>query len=162
MGADRNRDYVSSRDRCFPAVLQTHQDGFVALSYVLFPVAIIIFQFYTIFTLKSGKHQPYIAIGIALEAFFESFFQLVLQIYTILYGYTITGKQIVAMCFSFFILSKASVDLDMEMFDRSVNITKTIGIYLQLVPGYAANICFRFVLDLIYCGELVAILDGCA
>ena len=124
-------------------LLSCRHDGYVALSYLLFPVAIIIFQFYTIFTLKGGKHQPYIAIGIALEAFFESFFQLVLQIYTILYGYTITGKQIVAMCFSFFILSKASVDLDMEMFDRSVNITKTIGIYLQLVPGYAANICFR-------------------
>ena len=124
-------------------LLSCRHDGYVALSYLLFPVAIIVFQFYTIFTLKGGKHQPYIAIGIALEAFFESFFQLVLQIYTILYGYTITGKQIVAMCFSFFILSKASIDLDTEMLDRSANVMKTIRMYLQLVPGYAANICFR-------------------
>jgi hypothetical protein len=110
-----------------------------------YPLAIIMFQFYSTFTCQGDVHQGYMAIGVALEAFVESFLQLVLQNYTILLGYEITWTQTLTICASFIMLSKASIDLDLEVYKHNLGSLSTSCLkhYFVLLPGYAATIAFR-------------------
>lgn len=110
----------------------------------LFPLTVILLQLYGLISYKNKEIHGFTAIGVALEAFLESFLQLVLQLYTIYYGYSVTTTQIVAICASFAILSKASIDLDLEMyFGDNLSVSDTIIHYTRIVPGYCATIAFR-------------------
>ena len=118
-------------------------DLIVTLLWLMFPVTVVIFQCYTAFTCQGKVYQGYIAIAVAIEAFLESFLQLTLQTYTIIYGYEITGIQIATICASFFILSTASINLDLEMNSHKLSICNSLLHYAKLVPGYAATVAFR-------------------
>ena len=109
----------------------------------MFPLTVIVFQFYSTFTCQEEAYQGYMAIGVALEAFLESFLQLILQTYTIFYGYEITNTQIAAICASFFFLSKASIDFDLEMYEHELSICDIVKHFAIMLPGYAATIAFR-------------------
>ena len=118
-------------------------DLIVMLLMAMFPLTVIVFQFYSTFTCQGEVYQGYMAIGVALEAFLESFLQLILQTYTIFYGYEITNTQIATICASFFILSKASIDFELEMYEREISICGTVKHFALVLPGYAATIAFR-------------------
>ena len=109
----------------------------------IFPLSVVVLQFYNTFTCGSDIYNGFMAIGVALEAFLESFLQLVLQVYTIMYGYDITNTQIVTISASFFILAKASIDLDLEMYRHELDFREIVMHYLKLTPGYSATIAFR-------------------
>ena len=115
--------------------------NFIAMA--LFPLTVILFQVYGVFSYKNEKVHGFMAIGVALEAFLESFLQLVLQMFTICYGHDITTTQIITICASFVILSKASIDLDLEMYEHQLTLCDTLMHYLKMIPGYCATIAFR-------------------
>ena len=118
-------------------------DLIVIFLMAMFPLTVLIFQFYTTLTCQGEVCQGYMAIGVALEAFVESFLQLILQTFTICYGYEITYTQIVAIFGSFFILSKTSIDLDLEMNHHFLSTWDIVMHFTNLGPGYAATIAFR-------------------
>ena len=68
---------------------------------LMFPLTVILFQIYGVFSHQNTEVHGFMAIGVALEAFLESFLQLVLQMFTICYGYEITTTQIFTICASF-------------------------------------------------------------
>ena len=109
----------------------------------MFPFSVILLQIYGVFISGDTVVQGFMAIGVALEAFLESFLQLVLQLYTICYGYDITTTQIITICASFGILSKTSIDLDLEMYENKLTFKDTVIHYLKMIPGYCATIAFR-------------------
>ena len=109
----------------------------------IFPITVILLQIYGVFISGNTAVQGFMAIGIALEAFLESFLQLVLQLYTICYGYDITTTQIITICASFVLLSKASIDLDLEMYEHKLTFKYILIHYLKTAPGYCATIAFR-------------------
>ena len=148
-GNEFRKDYIFTRtdeetrnDNKFRTGNYPH-DLIVMLLMAMFPVTVIIFQFYSTFTCQGEVYQGYMAIGVALEAFLESFLQLTLQTYTIFYGYQITNTQIATICASFFILSKASIDFELEMYERELSICGTVKHFAFMLPGYAATIAFR-------------------
>jgi hypothetical protein len=110
-----------------------------------FPFSAIVFQFYSTFMYGIELYGGFMAIGVALEAFLESFLQLVLQMYTILYGYDITTTQIATISASFFILAKASIDLDLQMYDNELSVYGILKHCAKLLPGYTATIAFRVI-----------------
>jgi len=77
------------------------------------------------------------------EAFWESFSQMCLQGYTILYGYAITNVQIVAIMASFLFLSKVSINYDIVMTQKSLLLSETLGHVLKTIPCYCTTIVFR-------------------
>ena len=109
----------------------------------MFPITVILLQIYGVFISGNTAVQGFMAIGVALEAFLESFLQLVLQMFTICYGYEITTTQIITICASFVILSKASIDLDLEMYEHDLTLCDTLIHYLKMIPGYCFTITFR-------------------
>ena len=110
---------------------------------LMFPLTIIMFQVYGVFSGLNDEAQGFLAICVALEAFLESFLQIVLQMFTIFYGYDITTTQVITICASFLILSKASIDLDLEMYKHKLTLYDTLRHYLQMIPGYGSTIAFR-------------------
>ena len=119
------------------------KDWMMLVSMMFFPITMLSFLFYSTFTCQGDVHQGYMAIAVAMEAFIESFLQLVLQKYTILMGHKITPTQAASIFASFFILSKASIDLDLEVYEHDLGFCGTVKHYLILLPGYSATISFR-------------------
>ena len=115
----------------------------IMLLLLLFPITLIAFQLFTVFTCRGRIFRGYIAIGVALEAFVESCFQMTLQIYSIMYGYQTTLTQKASIAVSFIILSKGSIDLDIAMFE--MKLSSTALHYLKTIVGNTATIGFRVI-----------------
>ena len=112
---------------------------------LMFPLTVILFQIYGVFSHQNTEVHGFMAIGVALEAFLESFLQLVLQMFTICYGYEVTTTQVVTICASFVILSKASIDLDLEMYEHELTFCGIVVHFLKMIPAYCTTIAFRAV-----------------
>lgn len=82
------------------------------------------------------------AIGVAFEDFLETFLQLVIQFYTLLYECEFTNSQIVTNCASSFINSKASADLDLEVYEHKLSSKHIVLHYIKLLPRYSTTIEF--------------------
>ena len=84
---------------------------------------------------------------VGAEAYFESFPQLVLQIYTILNGYQVTTTQLVSIGFSFLSLANTAVTTDLEnscnILDTKISFKETIIELIQRMPCYLTTIIFR-------------------
>ena len=77
------------------------------------------------------------------EAFYESFPQLVLQGYTLLYGYKSTPIQMTSITFSLFMLSKTAVQNDIFMSGKNMNFTESLSHSARTLPCYLTTIVFR-------------------
>ena len=53
------------------------------------------------------------------------------------------STQIITISASFVLLSKASIDLDLEMYEHKLTFKDTVVHYLKTAPGYCATIAFR-------------------
>ena len=87
-------------------------------------------------------------IFVAMEAFFEAFGQLVLQGYTISYGYQKDGdyfkhQQLISIGFSFLALSRVALLYDMAMKKVQMALVKTICHTVEIFPCYAFTLIFR-------------------
>ena len=115
----------------------------IVVSMAFFPLTVVLFQFCGVLTCQGEIFRGYMVIGVALEAFVESFLQMILQVYTIMYGYESTDTQKATIAASFIILSKASIDLDTEMYEHDIGAFAKVLHYLKLIPGYTSTIAFR-------------------
>ena len=82
-------------------------------------------------------------IAIAMEAFFEGFCQLVLQGYTVLYGYPVTKTQMVSVIFSFLALARTATIYDILMKKVELNFVQSLCHCIDTLPCYASAIVFR-------------------
>ena len=78
-----------------------------------------------------------------MEAFFGSFCQLVLQGYTILYGYPVTITQVISMSFSLLSLARTSICLDITMKKVEFGFIENLKHTLSILPCYTSAIVFR-------------------
>ena len=127
---------------------------FAILLIFTFPVTLVILQLIVIVRLcqnseidqdlKMSRTQ-----AIGAEAFFEGFCQLLLQMFSLLYGYSITKIQIVTIIASFFQIARMSIILDIEnniySADHSLQMTftNTLVETLKRLPCYISTIMFR-------------------
>ena len=111
---------------------------------VFFPIAIVSATMLNIFK-KCHDDECLRIINILLgaEAFFESFTQLTLQCFTILYGYPITKIQVVAISASFLMLARTSILFNIKNSFRQLDIWDTIIHSFKLLPCYVTTIIFR-------------------
>ena len=117
-----------------------------------FPIALLLVQLLTIFYVYKNSdackdHQMYLTAAIGMEACLESFSQLLLQIYTILYGYKVTTTQIITILASFFLIARTSMLLDIETKMYSMGKELSFGESLlqtfKRMPCYTSTIIFR-------------------
>ena len=80
---------------------------------------------------------------VAAEAFFESFPQMILQGYTILYGYEVTTAQIISICASFLLLARTCIWIDLFMLDEELTFRETIIHTIKVLPTHVSTIIFR-------------------
>ena len=80
---------------------------------------------------------------VGLEAFWESFPQMVLQVCTLLYGYPITSIQRVTIMTSFLLLAKTSISYDMMMTNSDLTLIETVKHILKTIPCYFTTIVSR-------------------
>jgi hypothetical protein len=90
---------------------------------------------------------------IGTEAFYESFSQMVLQGYTIMYGYDTTTIQMVTIAASFLLLSKTVITYDITNAELNLTFCQKMIHILKSIPIYCSSIVFRvfsFVLTISY------------
>ena len=141
-----------------PALIQKSYDKnwpgiFIAASVVLlFPFLLVIQQIRGIINAcRKGRNSHHflddLAGYVGAEAYFESFPQLVLQVYTICNGYNVTSIQIISIVFSLFSIAKTSVSTDTYMAkylkDKSATFDQYLVHTIQTLPCYLTTILFR-------------------
>ena len=82
------------------------------LIYLPYPLYVFYIQLKAFFNPRSDKHQRSLLRALSMEAFYESFPQLVLQIITIIYKYRTSTVQLISISFSFIMLAKTVMHLD--------------------------------------------------
>lgn len=95
----RNNDYIK-----IPTVI----------FYLPFPLYIMYVQLKALFQPNTKDMQKRLIRTLSMEAFYESFPQLVLQTITIMYGYPVTIIQILSIVFSFILLAKTTPMIDSQ------------------------------------------------
>lgn len=136
-------DFKDARSRCA-----------AVLAFTCYPIFIFIVQFWGI--CNSGMADTGIVLAVGGEAFFESGPQMVLQLFTIQYGYQTGPLQIATICLSFFLLAKTAVMVDLlyletngTKFENSWKICcieipiQKIQHVLTVIPAYTTGIMFR-------------------
>lgn len=121
--------------------------------FLIYPITLIVTQ---IMSLCCSVEDRYIgdlymsnsmekwALGlVAMEAFFESAAQMVLQGFTIIYGYQVTAIQGVTIAASFILLAKMSIEFDILMTEKELSCKGTLMHTIQTLPCYATTITFR-------------------
>ena len=122
---------------------------FLVLMIVLlpaYPILLILTQLFSLLSFCSVTDQSARKIGLmafGMEAFFESFCQLVLQGYTILYGYDVTITQAVSISFSFLTLARTSILFDITMKKVDFGFIESLRHTASILPCYASAILFR-------------------
>ena len=118
----------------------------------IYPVTLVVLQLLYVFS-NFCQAERLTAISeianifIAMEAFFEAFGQLVLQGYTILYGYQAKGyfnfQQLISIGFSFLALSRVALMYDMAMKKVQMTLVETLCHTIEIFPCYAFTLIFR-------------------
>ena len=80
----------------------------------LYPLFLLFVQLVALFNPTDTEHKKDLIQFIALEAFWESFPQLVLQLFTVAYDYEVTPIQMVTIVASAFLLAKTAIEFDIE------------------------------------------------
>ena len=114
--------------------------------FLFFP---ILLQITTMLALISKRYREdeermkFVQFVVGAEAFFESFVQLTLQEYTILYGYPVTKTQIATIVASFIMLARASILFEIQRSGKGLSCLETIIHTVKILPCYATTIIFR-------------------
>ena len=138
------------------AMRQKDWRWFLIFSFLLpiYPVTLVLLQlFYVLSNFYKAECLNAISeianIFIAMEAFFEAFGQLVLQGYTISYGYQAKGyfnyQQLISIGFSFLALSRVALMYDMAMKKVQMTLVETLCHTIEIFPCYAFTLIFRVI-----------------
>ena len=131
-----------SARRCFFFIVGICLFATYPLAMIVIEMAFLIQTCYKREINKSGK-QFIMLLLISIEASYESFPQMVLQGYTIMYGYDVTKIQIVTIVTSFLLLSKTAITYDITATGKDLNFCQTIIHILKSIPIYCSTIVFR-------------------
>ena len=128
------------------------------ICYVPFPFYIIFVQLLAVCQPNNKDMQKKLIRTLGMEAFYESFPQLVLQTITMIYGYY-TDIQLLSVLFSFILLLKTTIWIDKEDEEASkskseddnereerglcAGLTETIGYIVWVLPLYLSSIVFK-------------------
>ena len=85
----------------------------------------------------------YMAGFLGLEAFFECSCQMVLQLFTIIYGNTPTSIQIFTIASSFIMLTKTAIEIDILARGKGLGFVDSLIHMVKVLPCYASTIVFR-------------------
>lgn len=94
---------------------------------------------------KNKGYEKVLATVVGFEAFFESFWQMVLQVYTLLYGYNLTPIQFTTIAASLIFLAKTAIEVDVKINDIELNFCETLKHIVKTLPCYAFAITFRVI-----------------
>ena len=137
------------------AIRQKDWRWFLIFSFLLpiYPVTLVLLQIlYVVSNFCKAECLNAVSeianIFIAMEAFFEAFGQLVLQGYTILYGYQKDGdyfkhQQFISIGFSFLALSRVALLYDMAMKKVQMTLVQTLCHTVEIFPCYAFTLNIR-------------------
>ena len=112
----------------------------------MYPIALILMQIVNIivyYKYKNKNMETFVVLMIGMEAFFESFTQIVLQGYVILYGYNVTTTQIITIMASFILLAKTSICYDISVTEKELTFFEKLTHILNTLPCYITTILFR-------------------
>ena len=118
---------------------------------LFYPITLIVVQLLMLLIACTGRGgngknrgiQGVAMTMVGLEAFWESFPQMVLQVCTLLYGYPITPIQRVTIITSFILLAKTSISYDMMMTTSDLTLNETVKHILKTMPCYFTTIVSR-------------------
>jgi hypothetical protein len=124
-----------------------------AIASLTFPISFLILQLVGIFKMICHKsklsrdYQMAITMVTGLESCVESCCQLLLQLFTIIYGYETNTIQKITIVASFVQLAKCSIakDIETKLFfeDKTLGFKKTMVEVVKLLPCYVSTITFR-------------------
>ena len=112
---------------------------------LFYPITLILLAFGSLFT---PCHQQkdllkFALVMVGAEAFFESFPQILLQGYTILYGYEVTTLQKVTIVASFVLLARTAIVFDLLMAEEELSFKDSMIYTLKVLPTHVSAISFR-------------------
>ena len=114
---------------------------------LFYPITLLLSAFASIFTTchRNELILPYTLAMVGAEAFFESFPQILLQGYTILYGYEVTTIQKVTIVASFVLLARTAIvyDLVVAEADEELSFKDSMIYTLKVLPTHVTTISFR-------------------
>ena len=134
---------------------------FQVCAILFYPIAMIFGSISVLFRTFRGKGsevQKLSTVMVGQEAFFESFPQLLLQCFTIAYGYEVTTVQKVTIFASFFFLARVSIAYDLLWEEPSFK--DTMIQTAKLLPAHVTTIMFRvsaFTMTMVYLREWAVI-----
>lgn len=115
------------------------------LCFICYPFAILITQIGGL--CGSVVSDNILVAFVGGEAFFQSSPQMVLQLFTIQYGYQTGPLQIITICLSFFLLAKTAIMFDLlylESVDTKLDNWKMkVKYVIKVIPVYTTGIVFR-------------------
>ena len=115
----------------------------IVLMAIFFPITLLLTTFGSMIPcFYSEELLEFTNFFVGMEAFFESFTQLTLQGFTILYGYQTTSIQLITMTVSFLLLSRTSILFDISMGGKELTFKETIFHTIKIIPCYATTIIF--------------------
>ena len=142
-----------------PALIQKYYDKnwpgmfLAAAVMLLFPFVLVVQQIRGIINTyrKQKRRFNFLddhAYYVGAEAYFESFPQLALQLYTICNGYDMTTVQIISIIFSLFSIAKTSITTDKQHMEDSLKDTSATFYQhfihtIRIIPCYLTTILFR-------------------
>ena len=130
---------------------------------LFYPIAMICASFASLSKACRGKGSELQTLStwmVGHEAFLESFPQILLQCFTIAYGYDVTTVQRVTIIASFFLLARVAIMFDFLWEDKERDFKDTIIHTAKRLPAHVTTIIFRicaFTLTMIFLREWAVI-----
>ena len=117
------------------------------LAGLVYPLTLVFMAFTSILcTFKKEKFFLEMTIMlVGVEAFFESFPQMVLQGFTIIYGYEVTTVQLIAISGSFVLLARTCIVFDLQMLDKDLSFKQSMIHTIRILPTHVVTITFRVI-----------------
>ena len=126
---------------------------------LFYPIAMICASFASLSKALRGKGSELQTLStwmVGHEAFLESFPQILLQCFTIAYGYEVTTMQKVTIIASFFLLARVAIMYDLLWEDKELSFKDTMIYTAKRLPAHVTTIIFRicaFTLTMIFLRE---------
>ena len=123
---------------------------------LFYPITLILMSFGSLFRTFGGKGTKLREMSMMMvgnEAFFESFPQILLQCFTIAYGYEVTTVQKIAIFASFIMLARIAIVYDLLIQEKELTFSDTMIHTIKVLPAHVTTIMFRifaFTLTLVF------------
>ena len=135
---------------------QKHHSVIYFFGLLFYPITLILISFGSVCRSFGGRGTLLIETSMMMvgnEAFFESFPQILLQCFTICYGYEVTTVQKVAIFASFVMLARIAIVYDLLMQQKELSFKGTMIHTIKILPAHVTTIIFRvfaFTLEMVF------------